>query len=119
MAKNPAYLPAHVWTVAGLIDAQERVIWSCRKCGAWAQADLLAIQRAKGPDYSLVDRTSRCRVEGCGGTVGFHYGSPARPLKALRERQAAIQGQKEREEMARAKAAYNEVARRLKFPPLP
>ncbi|PIB95194.1 hypothetical protein CSW60_21805 [Caulobacter sp. X] len=119
MGKNPAYLHTHLWTVAGMIDAQERVIWSCRACKAWGHVDLLEIQRQKGPTYCLVDRTAPCRVEGCGGRVGFHYGSPARPLRALRERQAAAQAQQEREEMARAKAAYNAVARRLKYPPLP
>lgn len=87
MGKNPAYLSSHLWTVAGMIDAQERVIWSCRACNAWGLADLLEIQRQKGPTYSLVDRTAPCRIVGCGGRVGFHYGSPARPLKALRERQ--------------------------------
>lgn len=119
MGKNPAYLHSALWTVAGMIDAQERVIWSCRACKAWGHVDLLEIQRQKGPTYCLVDRTAPCRVEGCGGRVGFLYGSPARPLQALRERQAAAQAQKEREEMARAKAAYNAVARRFKYPPLP
>lgn len=83
MAKNPAYLPGHVMTVGGLLDAQERVIWSCRKCKDWALADLLAIQREKGPTYSLVDRTSTCRNVGCGGKVAFHYGAPARPCRPI------------------------------------
>lgn len=102
-----------------MIDAQERVIWSCHKCKAWGHVDLLEIQRQKGPSYSLVDRTSSCRVDGCDGRVGFHYGSPARPLKALRERQDSVQREADVREMARAKAAYNAVARRLKYPLLP
>lgn len=119
MGKNPGFLPTHVWTVGGMIDAQERVVWSCSRCKAWALADLLEIQRQKGPTYSLVDRTTACRVKGCGGRVSFLFGSPARPLKALRERQGAAKAEAERLEMARAKAAYNAVARRLKYPPLP
>jgi hypothetical protein len=119
MGKNPAYLSNHLWTVAGMIDAQERVIWSCNKCKAWGHVDLLKIQRQKGPSYSLVDRASSCRGDGCGGRVDFHYGSPARPLKALRERQDSAQREADLREMAKAKAAYNAVARRLKYPPLP
>lgn len=119
MAKNVAFLPTHVWTIASLIDAKERVIWSCRCCGEWGLADLLEIQRRKGPDYSLVDRDAACRVQGCNGRVSFHYGAPARPLKAIRERQAAATALREHEEMERAKAAYNAVARRLKHPQLP
>lgn len=116
MGKNPAYLHTYLWTVAGMIDAQERVIWSCCACKSWGHVDLLEIQRQKGPTYCLVDRTAPCRVEGCGGRVGFHYGSPARPLKALRERQAAAQAQRAREAMEQAKAAYNAVARRFNYP---
>jgi hypothetical protein len=119
MGKNPAYLSAHLWTVAGMIDAQERVIWSCPACKSWGHVDLLAIQRRKGPTYCLIDRTAPCRVDGCGGRVGFHYGSPARPLKALRERQDSVQREADVRELARAKAAYNAVARRLKYPLLP
>lgn len=102
-----------------MIDAQERVIWSCRACKAWGLADLLEIQRQKGPTYSLVDRTALCRFVGCGGRVGFHYGSPARPLKALRERQDSLQREADVREMARAKGAYNAIARRLKYPLVP
>lgn len=110
MGKNPAFLPGHVMTVGGLLDAQERVIWSCRKCGAWALADLLAIQAEKGPTYSLVDRTSSCRAKGCGGKVAFHYGSPSRPLQANRERQAAAELTAAREKLEKARLAYNRLA---------
>lgn len=119
MGKNPAYLSAHLWSVAAMIDAQERVIWSCGACKAWGHVDLLEIQRQKGPNYSLVDRTAHCRVDGCAGRVCFHYGSPARPLKALRERQAAAQAQYARETMEKAKATYNAVARRFNYPLIP
>lgn len=110
MGKNPAYLPTHTLTVAGLIDAQERVIWSCGKCGAWALADLLAIQREKGPEYSLVDRTASCREAGCGGKVGFHYGTPSRPLRANRERQDAAQLRSARRDLEQARIVYNKLA---------
>lgn len=110
MGKNPAFLPSHVMTVGGLLDAQERVIWSCRKCKAWALADLLAIQSDKGPTYSLVDRTSTCRVEGCGGKVSFHYGAPSRPLQANRERQVAAQLAAARRDLEQVRLAYNKIA---------
>lgn len=110
MGKNPGYLPNHAWTVGGLLDAQERVIWSCGKCGAWALADLLGIQADKGPSFCLVDRTAPCRVEGCAGKVSFLYGSPSRPLRANRERQDAAKLEAARRELERVRLLYNSLA---------
>jgi len=119
MGKNPAYLSPHLWTVGGLIDSGVRVIWSCQKCGAWALADLLAIKADKGADYSLVDRRAPCRVNGCGGRVHFLYGSPARPLRAARERQDAAQLHAARQQLEQARTHYNVLAPPAGAPQIP
>lgn len=116
MAKNPGYLGSHCWTVGGLYDARERVIWTCRACKEWGFVDLKAIGERRGWDFSLVDKESHCKLPGCKGQVHFMYGSPARPLKALRERQAAAKVQAEDMQMEEARRLYNRLARKLHRP---
>lgn len=123
MGKNPGYLPSWVMTVGAMIDHQALITWSCATCSADGRADLLRIAREKGIDYSLVDRTTACRVPGCGGVVSFRYaasaGTPSRPLRALRERQDALQKEAAKREMSQAKALYNAVAKKHGRPPIP
>lgn len=106
-----------------MIDEQWLVTWSCERCKVNGFVNLLTLARKRGIDYCLVDKVSTCRVEGCGGLVHFHYspgrGTPSRPLKANRERQDAAQGEARAAELKAAWAQFNDVARRLQYPPLP
>ena len=47
------------------------VITCCTTCGLQMQADLARIEREKGPDFSLWDRTAPCRRLRCPGFVEF------------------------------------------------
>ena len=47
------------------------VITCCTTCGLRMQADLARIEREKGPEFSLWDRTVPCRRLGCSGFVEF------------------------------------------------
>lgn len=123
MGKNPGYLPSSVWSVGAMIDDQLHITWCCDTCGRYDALDLLKVAQRKGIDYCLVDRRAPCRAPGCAGLVYFRYsggpGTPSRRLEALRERQDAARAAAEEREMAQAKAAYNNVARRLRRPTLP
>lgn len=69
------------------------VITECRTCGLQMQADLARIEREKGPDFSLWDKSTRCRRLRCQGFVDFHAlppnavvrflvaGHPAKPMR--------------------------------------
>lgn len=75
------------WMIAERWD----VIAECGSCGLQMQADLVRIEREKGPDYSLWDRSTPCRRLRCRGFVQFHalppnavqrflmVGSPTKP----------------------------------------
>jgi hypothetical protein len=123
MGKNPGYLPTSAWTVGAMIDDQLHITWHCDACRHYDSVDLLKVAAKKGIDYCLVDRRARCKMEGCVGVVYFRYagspGTPSRRLEALRERQDAARVAAENREMAEAKAAYNQVAKRLRRPTLP
>jgi hypothetical protein len=46
----------------------------CPNCGGYRDADLEAVREAKGDDYDLWGRTTRCRItEGCEGRVRFYF----------------------------------------------
>lgn len=94
MGKNPAFLPSWVETVGAMIDAKACVTWSCDRCGTGGMVGLQAVRRKLGAEYSLVDKVSTCKVARCGGEVSFRYAAGpntmTRPLKALREREAAL-----------------------------
>lgn len=123
MGKNPGYLPASAWTVGAMIDDQLQVKWSCDACKAGGNADLLAIQQKRGPSYCLVDKVTRCKVEGCKGKVRFHYsgglGTPTRPLEANRERQDAAKARAAAIKLEAARVAYNQIAAENGGLPLP
>lgn len=126
MGKNPGYLHPALWTVAGMIDEQYLITWSCERCKTGGPVNLLAVQQKKGPDYCLVDKVSTCRADGCGGTVWFHYspgrGTPTRPLQANRERQDAAKLKAARQQLEQARIIYNHLAPpagALQIPPEP
>ena len=47
------------------------MITVCTSCGLKMQANLERIEREKGSDFSLWDRTAPCRRLGCSGFVVF------------------------------------------------
>lgn len=83
MAKSAGWFPAWVKTVQASIDEQIEIrAWcdaGCRK--DIVVVDLERIKAAKGPDYSLINKRTRCKTPGCKGWVKFHYPSGVyRPL---------------------------------------
>jgi hypothetical protein len=74
-------------TVGAAIEHRTIVHAYCGRCSFWKVADLRAIAKAKGPDWSLYDRRLKCPTADCKGPVLFRA-SPARgtPLRPLRTR---------------------------------
>ncbi|MEA3044613.1 MAG: hypothetical protein QOH47_2451 [Sphingomonadales bacterium] len=67
-------MPAWVQTVGAMLAEGCEVRAMCQVCRRWEPVDLAKIAAAKGPDYSLIDRRSRCRfTPGCKGWVRFAY----------------------------------------------
>lgn len=58
-------------TVGRMDQCNWNVISECLKCGLRLHVSLPVVIKAKGPDYSLWDRTTRCKKVGCGGTAIF------------------------------------------------
>lgn len=77
-------IPTWVRTVRAMREAGVQVRWSCRTCGQWGDADLELTERAKGPDFCLINRRPKCRQPNCNGHVLFLYspggGTPFAPL---------------------------------------
>lgn len=74
MAKARSMIPAWVRTVGAMIDEGIEIRASCdRHCSDWFVVDLEKLRRLKGPDYSLVNRRSRCKTPGCKGWVKFYF----------------------------------------------
>ena len=58
-------------TVGGMIRQGAVVRVGCVKCRTFFDVDLVAVARARGDDYSLIDRTSQCKITRCRGTAYF------------------------------------------------
>ena len=74
--QNPDYLGSLItteraWTVVQLWSLRAQVEARCDRCAVRLRVDLDGLIRARGPDYSLWNKTPRCRVIGCDGRVGF------------------------------------------------
>jgi hypothetical protein len=59
------------WTVAQLWALRILVEARCSGCNVRLRVDLDGLIRARGPDYSLWNKSPRCRVIGCAGRVAF------------------------------------------------
>lgn len=90
MKAPPDYInwPIPYRTVGNMLSGQVFVRVGCRKCSIFLEvgpAQLKAIAALHGEDYSLIGKTPRCRVVGCGGPCFFYASSsehtPLRPLK--------------------------------------
>ena len=59
-------------TISRMIELSARIRWRCDIDQAHPGAvDLKRIAKAKGGDYSIVNRRPRCRIPGCPGVVIF------------------------------------------------
>src|SRR5690606_33816940 len=58
-------------TVRWLLAERWDAITECTTCGLKMQANLPRIERERGSDFSLWDRTAPCRRLGCHGFVEF------------------------------------------------
>lgn len=64
-------MPKHE-TQRAMIDRQADVRWQCDvRPGHSGKVDLVGIAKAKGGDYSLVNKRPSCRIPGCPGIVLF------------------------------------------------
>jgi hypothetical protein len=84
-SRNLDRIPIRMWrskveTVADMQREGWEVIASCQKCGLAMVADLALIARETGPETSLWNRTSVCRLIGCGGVVVFMAKAPGKHL---------------------------------------
>lgn len=85
---GPTFFPAWTETVASMKETRDRkpdhfhVRVTCTVCRQGRDVDLDGLIAAKGPDYSLVNRRSRCKfTKGCRGWNRFFYQSGVmRPL---------------------------------------
>ena len=70
-----AWLPTWVQTVQAMIDGGIEVrAWCERHCRRFHfVVDLERVKAAKGADYSLINKRTKCKTSGCDGWVRFHY----------------------------------------------
>lgn len=105
-----------------MMDSQLLITWHCAH-GHSGRVDLRAVAQRRGIDFSLVDKRSTCRQDGCRGVVHFRYspgpGTPSRRVEALREREEEARGRQADREMRLARDAYNAIASRHGRRPLP
>lgn len=62
-------------TVESMIRLGWRLRTRCQRCGTVLRADLYQVAAARGPRFSLWNRTTACRVVDCQGRVEF-WGMP-------------------------------------------
>jgi len=58
-------------TVEKMIAQSAVVRAGCVKCRTFFDVDLPATARVRGGDFSLIDRTSQCKISKCRGTAYF------------------------------------------------
>lgn len=76
-------------TVGRMIERAAKIRWRCDVGQSHTgDVDLKAIARAKGGDYSIINKRPRCRIPGCPGVVVFEdfSGSWARKLETITDR---------------------------------
>lgn len=75
MGKNKPSRPEYTSSVGAMIRQGASLIAYCPTCRGWkSDVDMQAIVAAKGEDYDLWGRTTRCTfTPECKGRVGFRY----------------------------------------------
>lgn len=90
-SRNPDRVPlanrrSKCETVQQMQDQAWDLLSKCDTCGLLMRVDLATIIKVRGPEFSLWNRTSRCRRVGCGGRVEFLAKAPRmgwhEPLRA-------------------------------------
>lgn len=79
-------------TVQRMIERSAKIRWRCDVGqGHHGDVDLKRIAKAKGGDYSLVNRRPPCRIPGCPGVVIFEdfTGSWPRKVETITDRDPA------------------------------
>lgn len=79
--RNPDRVPlshrrARCETVQQMIRDRWEVLAVCRVCRLELRVDLRTIAMVRGPGFSLWNRDSRCRRNGCRGVVEFRAKAP-------------------------------------------
>lgn len=68
-------------TLARLIEAEAPIFWSCDLVqNHYGRVDLIAMAKAKGGDFLLVNRKPSCKVAGCPGRVTFRNRARVFPI---------------------------------------
>jgi len=73
MGKRASLRPSWTANVSTMIAEGITARAFCDRCGQWAEVDLERIAAAKGPEFDLWNRSTRCRAEGCTGRVRFQH----------------------------------------------
>lgn len=73
---SPVYWREGVETVEDMVQRRWDLIVACRHCRVMMHVDLRVIAFYKGRDFSLWNRTARCRVLHCPGLVDFSFKAP-------------------------------------------
>lgn len=79
-------------TVQHMIERSAKIRWRCDVAqGHYGDVDLKRIAKAKGGDYSIVNRRPPCRIPGCPGVAIFEdfSGSWPRKVETITDRDPA------------------------------
>ncbi len=73
MGKGTPSRPAWAANLGAMIDGRVLCSACCDRCRAWKEVDLEQLAQAKGRDYSLWGKRTRCRITpGCDGFNRFY-----------------------------------------------
>jgi hypothetical protein len=89
MGKRTPIRPGFTASLVTMIAAAVRCRAMCGTCSGWRELDLTALAAKIGPDATLWNKRTRCRItEGCGGINRFYYDGRGR-LSSMRNRPPA------------------------------
>lgn len=72
-------------TIGQLVERDMSIRWRCEVCRAYGYVDLVALQKAKGADFTLANRRPPCRH--CPGRVKFEDATSVfpRPIDTIKQ----------------------------------
>lgn len=107
-------------SVSRMIGRGAKIRWRCDVAqGHYGEVDLKRIAKAKGGDYSIINKRPRCRIPDCPGVVIFEdfSGSWGRKLETITDRDAAWWDMNERRRLELEALGYRmEMGKWLKPP---
>lgn len=71
MPRSEHGFPSWTKTVGAMIAEEITVLATCDRCGGHRLADLEAIARKRGDNFSLLNQHPKCKTPGCTGRVSF------------------------------------------------